>query len=69
MLGKIWDSVRNNHFAMMAVCCMLPVIVIVGLQLAGITGWWLFPLAALVCVGSHVLMMALPGRKGGKSCH
>ena len=61
----IWDSIKNNHFAMMAVCCMLPVIVILGLQAAGITGWWLFPLALVVCVGSHAVMMALSAKKHG----
>lgn len=69
----IWDSIKNNHFAMMAVCCLLPVIVILGLQAAGITGWWLFPLALAVCVGSHVLMMGMSakdhGKKEGGACH
>ena len=66
----IFESIKNNHLAMMAVCCMLPVVLIIGLQLAGITGWWLYPLAMLVCVGSHALMMAMPGKeKGGKPCH
>lgn len=65
----IMDYLKNNHFAMMAICCLLPVIVIVGLQALGIGGWWLFPLAAVVCVGSHALMMALPSKKGGKTCH
>lgn len=76
MLDKIWKSVRDNHFAMMAICCLLPVIVIVGLQFAGIGGWWLYPLAALVCVGSHVVMMAMSAKdhahgakKEGSSCH
>jgi hypothetical protein len=70
MFDKQLDYLRNNHLAMMAVCCLLPVIPILGLQLAGITGWWIYPLAIVICVGSHVLMMALPG-KGGvkKACH
>ncbi len=65
MLSGIWDSIRKNHFAMMAVCCALPVLVILAFQLAGINGWWLFPLATLICIGSHVAMMAF----GGKKCH
>ncbi|HLC48460.1 MAG TPA: hypothetical protein VJI13_05280 [Candidatus Norongarragalinales archaeon] len=64
------DYLRNNHLAMMAVCCLLPVIPILGLQLAGITGWWIFPLALVICIGSHVLMMALPSKHGErKACH
>ena len=76
---KIWDSIKNNHFAMMAVCCLLPVIVILGLQAAGITAWWLYPLAIFICIGSHVLMMGMSakdhahgadgGKKEGGSCH
>ena len=65
----LFDKIKDNHLAMMTICCLLPVIVIVGLQFAGIGGWWLFPLAAVVCVGSHMLMMALPSKKGGKACH
>lgn len=70
----IWDSLKNNHFAMMAVCCLLPVIVIIGLQASGITAWWLYPLAILICVGSHVLMMGMSakehaGKKEGGACH
>jgi len=71
---KIWDSIKNNHFAMMAVCCLLPVIVILGLQAAGITAWWLYPLAIFICIGSHVLMMAMSpkehgAKKEGEACH
>ncbi|MEW6721751.1 MAG: hypothetical protein AB1324_00660 [Candidatus Micrarchaeota archaeon] len=65
MPRRIWNSIRNNHFAMMAVCCALPVLLILALQAAGIGGWWVYPLAALVCIGSHVAMMAF----GGKKCH
>ncbi len=63
------EYLQKNHFAMMAVCCLLPVILIAGLQLAGIGGWWLYPLAAVACVGSHIVMMALPKKGGEEKCH
>ncbi len=70
MLGKIWDKIKGNHMAMMAVCCLLPVVLIFGLQFWGFRDPWIYPLAIAVCVGSHVVMMALgPKDKEGKSCH
>lgn len=65
MLGKLWDYIRKNHIAMMAVCCALPVFVILGLRLVGFDGWWIYPLALFLCVGSHALMML----GGDKKCH
>ncbi|MBI5225285.1 hypothetical protein HY989_05435 [Candidatus Micrarchaeota archaeon] len=70
MFDKQLDYLRNNHLAMMALCCLLPVILIFGLQYAGITGLWIYPLAIAICIGSHMLMMALPSKDGvKKSCH
>ncbi len=66
MLNGIVDYLRNNHLAMMAICCVLPLVLIFVLQVAGITGWWVYPLALVICVGSHVLMMFFGG---GKKCH
>ena len=68
MIQKIWNSIKSNHFAHMAMCCLLPVILIFGLQLAGITGWWVFGLALLVCIGAH-LLMAFNASKEEKTCH
>ena len=68
MIEKFWNSVKSNHFAHMAICCLLPVILIFALQFFGITGWWVFGLALAVCVGSHLVMAFFsPGE--GKSCH
>ncbi len=66
MLGKIWGYLRSNHFAMMAVCCALPVFAILGFRLAGLDGWWVYPAAILLCVGSHAVMMLVGG---DKKCH
>lgn len=68
MLGKILNEIRSNHFAQMAVCCMLPVILIIALQLLGFTGWWVYGLALFACVGSHIAMTFF-GPKEGKACH
>ncbi len=68
MLGKIWEEIKSNHIAQMAVCCMLPVILIIALQLLGFTGWWVYGLALFACIGSH-LAMTFFGSKEGKACH
>ena len=65
---KIMGSAKRNHFAQMAICCLLPIIVIVALQLAGFNGWWVYGLAVVACVGSH-LAMAFMGSKEEKTCH
>lgn len=67
MIGQWWKKVRENHFAMMAVCCLLPVIAIVALKALGIDSPWVYGAAILLCLGSHVLMMMRTG--GEKSCH
>src|SRR3989344_7392237 len=64
-LQKIIGSAKRNHFAQMAICCLLPIMVIVGLQLLGFNGWWIYGLALIACVGSH-LVMAFIGFKEEK---
>ncbi len=68
MLGKIWNEIRSNHIAMMAVCCMLPVILIIVLQAFGFRGWPIYAVAIFACIGSHIAMAFL-GPKEGKACH
>ena len=67
-LHKIIGSAKRNHFAQMAICCLLPIILIVALQLAGFNGWWVYGLALIACVGSH-LVMAYGSSRGEKICH
>ena len=69
MFGKIWNEIKSNHIAQMAVCCMLPVILIIALQLLGFGGWWVYGLALFACVGSHIAMTFLSSKTGGKACH
>ncbi len=69
MIGKILESAKQNHFAQMAICCLLPVILIVALQLLGYNGAWVYALAIVACIGSHILMSALAAKKEGATCH
>jgi len=68
MSGLI-DSIKKNHIAQMAICCAIPVIVILALQFAGIREWWVYPLALVVCIGSHAIMMLNSTKEGKKACH
>ena len=69
MIGKIIESAKRSHMAQMAICCLLPVLLIIGLQFLGFSGPWVFALAIAVCIGSHIAMGALSAEKEGKSCH
>ena len=69
MLEKIMNSIKNNHFAQMAICCALPIVIIIGLQILGFNSIWIYPLAIVTCIGSHMAMMYFTGKDGKKSCH
>ena len=68
IVQKVAESAKGNHFAQMAICCLLPILVIVGLQLLGFSGGWVYGLALIACVGSH-LGLAFMGAKEGEACH
>jgi len=67
MLEKVWHKIKANHFAMMAVCCILPVIFIVLLKWFGYDAPWVYVAAIGICIGSHLVMTL--GSKEGKTCH
>ncbi|MBI5553754.1 MAG: hypothetical protein HY917_03360 [Candidatus Diapherotrites archaeon] len=69
MIEKIGNEFRSNHLAQMAVCCMFPVVLLIALQLLGFSGWWVYGLALVACIGSHLVMGYWSSRKGEKSCH
>ncbi|HLD58231.1 MAG TPA: hypothetical protein VI977_01140 [archaeon] len=69
MLKKIWASAKRSHFAMMAVCCILPIIAIFALQAFGFNGSLVFAVAIAVCIGSHLLMGFFGARSNEKACH
>ena len=55
---KIWQKIRQNHLLLMAVCCLVPIILIAGfLSLYKRNGNdWIW-LMILLCPLMHVLMM------------
>lgn len=69
MFEKIWNEIKSNHIAQMAICCMLPIILLMALQLLGLKGWWVYGLALIACVGSHLVMAHFGSKEGEKSCH
>ncbi len=69
MLEWLKKSLKENHIAQMAVCCFLPVVVIIALQLAGFTGVWVYVLAFAVCIGSHLIIGYFASKEGKKTCH
>ncbi|MCR4368613.1 MAG: hypothetical protein NUV67_01775 [archaeon] len=69
MIGKIVESAKRNHIAQMAICCLLPVVLIIGLKVLGYNEPWVFALAIAVCVGSHIAMGIIGAQKEGASCH
>ena len=68
MFESVWNSIKKNHIAQMAICCLLPVVLIVALTAAGFSGPWLFGLALVACVGAHLVMGFLGSKEDGK-CH
>ena len=67
-MKKLWGSVEKNHFAQMAICCALPIVVIFALRALGYVEGWVYAIAIAVCVGSH-LVMSYFASKEGKTCH
>ncbi|MBI5635336.1 hypothetical protein HY993_00025 [Candidatus Micrarchaeota archaeon] len=61
MFEKIMNEIRHNHFAMMAVCCIAPIIAIFVMQAAGIKGGIVYVIAIALCIGAHALMMGMGG--------
>ncbi|MBI5225712.1 hypothetical protein HY994_00550 [Candidatus Micrarchaeota archaeon] len=69
---KTWESLTHNHALMMALC-IGPWIVIGAAYALGYRSPLLWPAALVLCIGSHVLMMAAhtggDGKDDKKSCH
>ena len=65
MFKNIWQKIKQNHLLLMAVCCLVPVILVIGfLSLSkgnSNYGTWLI---ILLCPLLHILMM-----KGHKHSH
>jgi|GEM_PF-1672166 len=67
-MKKALAAVSHNHALLMALC-IGPWIVLGAAYLAGFRHPWLWPAALLLCIGSHVLMMAAHSGDGKKACH
>lgn len=59
-------QVSDHPAALLAVCCLLPILAIILLQAAGVRGPMVFLAAIVACVGGHLLVGMWPG---GKKCH
>lgn len=58
MLKNIWQKIRQNHLLLMAVCCLAPVILIIGFisLYKDSSNYWIL-LIILLCPFLHILMM------------
>lgn len=71
MLGVLrtkLESLRHNHGLLMALC-IGPWVVLGAAYALGFRSPLLWSAALVLCVGSHVLMMAAHSGEGKKSCH
>jgi len=68
MFDWLKKSFKENHLAQMALCCLLPIILIVALRALGFDGPLVYAAALVLCVGSHLALMAIGG-KAEKACH
>ncbi|MBI4361333.1 hypothetical protein HY572_06200 [Candidatus Micrarchaeota archaeon] len=62
------DGLAKNHGLLMALC-IGPWIVLGAAYALGFRHPLLWPAALVLCIGSHVLMMAAHSDKEGKTCH
>lgn len=67
MLKIIWRKIKQNHLLMMALCCLVPIVLIVGwlALFRGSSDYW-FWLIILLCPVLHIWMMK--GHRHNKSC-
>jgi len=67
MLKIFWQKIKQNHLLMMALCCLIPIILIIGLLslFEGSSKYWTW-LIILLCPLMHIFMMR--GHKNDDSC-
>lgn len=58
MLKEIWQKIKRNHWLLMALCCLAPILIVfIVLPLfRGNNGSWIW-LIILLCPLSHIFMM------------
>ena len=57
MIKSIFQKVKQNHFLVMVLCCVLPLIGIWELSSLGVLGSWGYYALFLICPLGHILMM------------
>lgn len=67
MLKNIWQKIKQNHLLLMAVCCLAPIILVLGLLslYKGNNNYWVW-LIILLCPLAHIFMMK--GHGHGNTC-
>ncbi len=63
MLKTIWQKIKQNHLLMMVVCCVVPIVLVIGLfSLFKVGNYWIW-LIILLCPLMHFFMMKGHGHK------
>lgn len=62
MSKTLWQKIKQNHLLMMVLCCLIPVILVIGL-FSFFKGSFLIWAMLLLCPLMHLLMMKGHGHK------
>ncbi len=64
------SGLRNNHTLMMAICCLVPIIVLIAIFTFGVKNRYVFWGVLFLCPLMHIFMHSThSGHKGKKNCH
>jgi len=65
-ISRLW----NNHTLKMAICCLVPVIILIAIFTLGVSNRYVFWGVLFLCPIMHIFMHnAHKNHKGKKSCH
>lgn len=62
MLKTIWQKIKQNHLLMMVLCCLIPIVLIIGFfsLFENSSNYWIW-LIILLCLLMHIFMMRKHG--------
>ncbi len=64
------SKLRNNHSLMMAVCCLVPIIILIAVFTLGVSNKYVFWGVLFLCPIMHLFMhSAHKDHKDKKNCH
>jgi len=64
---NLWRKIKDNHWALMILTCILPLAALVILiPVFGMQSIWLALIAIVICLGSHIWMMRSVHKHGAK---